>query len=76
MKVIGLITKSKQELRRWAVPWDIVGLAETWLDAESEKGVALRGFGLLCASRRVRTGGVLALFIRDGLRYRERLGHI
>ena len=26
------------ELRRWAVQWDVVGLAETWLDGESEKG--------------------------------------
>jgi hypothetical protein len=24
------------ELRVWAVPWDVVGLAETWLDEESE----------------------------------------
>ena len=23
------------EMRRWAVQWDVVGLAETWLDEES-----------------------------------------
>ena len=38
-------------MRRWAVQWDIVGLAETWLDEESEKGVAVRGYGAVCASR-------------------------
>ena len=26
------------EMRRWAVPWDVVGLVETWLDGESEGG--------------------------------------
>ena len=26
-------------LRRWNVRWDVVGLAELWLDVESEAGV-------------------------------------
>ena len=54
------------EMRRWSVQWDVVGLAETWLDAESEKGMAVGGFGAVCASRKV------ALLLRDGLTYRER----
>ena len=29
------------EMRRWGVAWDAVGLAETWLDAESEKKVGV-----------------------------------
>ena len=32
------------EMRRWAVQWDAVGLAETWLDEESEKGLAMMGY--------------------------------
>ena len=60
------------ELRRWGVPWDVVGLAETWLDAESEKGLAMGGYGVLCASRRRKAGGGVALMIRGGLTYRER----
>ena len=42
---------------RWEVAWDAVGLAETWLDAESEKGGGLSGYGVVCASRRERGGG-------------------
>ena len=60
------------EMRRWAVQWDVVGLAETWLDAESEKGVAVRGYGVVCASRKEKGGGGVALMIKDGLTYRER----
>ena len=30
----------------------MVGLAETWLDEESEKGLAMAGYGVVCASRR------------------------
>ena len=60
------------ELRRWAVQWDVVGLAETWLDPESEKGLSVGGYGVVCASRAVRTGGGVALLLRDGLTYRER----
>ena len=60
------------ELRRWTVQWDVVGLAETWLDAESEKGVSVEGYGVICASRKVRKGGGVALLIREGLTYRER----
>ena len=52
--------------------WDIVGLAETWLDEESEKGVAVRGYGAVCASRKEKGGGGVALLLRDGLVYRER----
>ena len=60
------------EMRRWAVQWDVVGLAETWLDAESEKGVSVRGYGVVCASRKRKAGGGVALLLRDGLTYRER----
>ena len=60
------------ELRRWAVQWDLVGLAEMWLDAESEKGLAMRGYGAVCASRKEKGGGGVALLLRDGLTYRER----
>ena len=60
------------EMRRWAVPWDVVGLAETWLEEESEKGLAVDGFGALCASRRKKGGGGVALLVRDGLTYRGR----
>ena len=60
------------ELRRWGVMWDVVGLAETWLDAESEKGLCVGGFGAVCASRKRKSGGGVALLVRDGLTYRER----
>ena len=60
------------EMRRWSVQWDVVGLAETWLDAESEKGVTMAGFEVVCASRKVKKGGGVALLIREGLTYRER----
>ena len=59
-------------MRSWMVRWDVVGLAETWLDVESEKGVSLEGYGGVFASRRVKMGGGVGLFIRDGLTYRER----
>ena len=52
------------ELRRWQVQWDVVGLAETWLDEESEKGLAVGGFGVVCA---LRSKKGVALLIRDGL---------
>ena len=60
------------ELRRWGVQWDVVGLAETWLDEESEKGLVVSGFGAVCASRKGKGGGGVALLVRDGLTYRER----
>ena len=60
------------EMRRWGVAWDAVGLAETWLDAESEKKVGLSGYGVVCTSRREKGGGGVAVFVRDGLTYRER----
>ena len=60
------------EMRRWMVPWDVVGLVETWLDEESEKGLAVDGYGALCASRKERGGGGVALLVRDGLTYRGR----
>ena len=60
------------EMRRWAVPWDVVGLAETWLDEESEKGLAMSGYGVVCASRKESSGGGVALLVRDGLTYRVR----
>ena len=60
------------ELRRWGVQWDVVGLAETWLDEVSEKGFSMKGCSVVCASRSVRRGGGVALVLRDGLTYRER----
>ena len=60
------------EVRRWGVQWDVVGLAETWLDEESEKGLVMRGYGAVCASRKGRAGGGVALLVRDGLTFRER----
>ena len=59
------------EMRRWGVAWDAVGLAKTLLDAESEKRVGLSGYGVVCTSRKEKGGGV-AVFVRDGLTYRER----
>ena len=50
--------------------WDVAGLAETWLDEESEKGLAMKGYRALCASRKKKAGGGVALLIRDGLTYR------
>ena len=60
------------ELRRWSVQWDVIGLAETWLDEESEGGMSVEGYGAVFASRRERRGGGVALLVRDGLTYRER----
>ena len=60
------------ELRRWGVQWDVVGLAETWLDEESERRLAVKGYRAVCASRRGRSGGGVALLLREGLTYRER----
>ena len=45
------------ELRRWGVPWDVVGLAETWLDVESEKTIRVKGFSAVFASRKLKGGG-------------------
>ena len=45
------------ELRRWGVPWDAVGLAETWLDDESEKMLKVKGYSAVCASRKLKGGG-------------------
>ena len=60
------------ELRRWGVKWDVVGLAETWLDEESEKALTLRGYETVCASRKKKSGGGVALLVRDGLIFKER----
>ena len=39
-------------IQRWAVPWDVVGLVEKWLDEESEKGLAVDGYGrCVCQGR-------------------------
>ena len=45
---------------------------ETWLDEESEKSMAVEGYRAVCASRKQRSGGGVALLVRDGLTYRER----
>ena len=47
------------ELRRWGVRWDLVGLAETWLDSESEKMTTVQGYNIIFASRKNKAGGVL-----------------
>ena len=38
---------------------------------QSEKRVGLSGYGVVCTSRKEKGGGV-AVFVRDGLTYRER----
>ena len=48
------------------MPWDVVGLVEKWLDEESEKGLAVDGYGH-CVSRKRTHDGRVALLIRDGL---------
>ena len=53
-------------LRRWNVRWDVVGLAETWLAEESEAGFRVEGYGAVCASRKERSGGGLALPVKGG----------
>ena len=60
------------EMRRWGIKWDMVGLAETWLDAESEKLIAVQGYNVICASRKEKAGGGVALLLREGLVFRER----
>ena len=60
------------ELRRWAVQWDVVGLAETWMDDESEKNLTVQGYSVVCASRKQKGGGGVAVLVREGLTYRER----
>ena len=60
------------EMRRWGVQWDVVGLAETWLDEESEKLVSIQGYTIIPASRKNKLGGGVALILREGLTYRVR----
>ena len=60
------------ELRRWGVPWNVIGLTETWLDEESEKRFSVEGFKTVCASRKEKGGGGVALLIEEGQAYRER----
>ena len=60
------------EVRRWGISWDIIGLAETWLDTESEKLLSVKGFTAVCATRKNKSGGGVALLIKEGLIFRER----
>ena len=60
------------ELRRWNVRWDVAELAESWLDGESEAGFKVGRFGVVCASRKERSGGGVVLLVREGLTYKER----
>ena len=62
----------ESEIRRWGVSWDVIGLAETWLDTESEKLLSVRGFKAVCASRKSKSGGGVSLLLREGLTFRER----
>ena len=55
------------EMREWGVQWDVVGLAETWLDETSEKLVSLRGFSMVGASRKEKLGGGSCYFCAGGL---------
>ena len=59
------------EIRRWGVKWDVIGLAETWLDEVSEKYLSVMGYSSICASRKHRAGGGVALLVKDGLTYRD-----
>jgi hypothetical protein len=60
------------EMRMWAVPWDVLGLAGTWLDADSEKRVGLEGYRVECSSREEKGGGGAVLFVKEGLMYKTR----
>ena len=60
------------EVREWGVQWDIIGLAETWLDSTSEKYISVKGYTPICASRKHKSGGGVAILLKDGLTYRER----
>ena len=60
------------EIRQSGVQWDVIGLAETWLDDTSEKLMKMTGYTSICASRKTKSGGGTALLIREGLTYRER----
>ena len=57
---------------RWGVKWDVVGLAETWLDGESEQLLSVQGYSIVCASRKKKSGGGVAIMLKEGLVYRER----
>ena len=61
------------EIRRWGVSWDVVGLTETWLDTESEKRISIEGYRAICASRKIKSGGGVAVLIKADQTYRERL---
>ena len=37
--------------------WDVVGLAEMWLDEDSEKGMAVKGCRVVSTSRKKKAGG-------------------
>ena len=60
------------EMRRWGVSWEVIGLTETWLDAEGEKRVSVEGYRAICASRSKKSGGGVALLIKEEQTYRER----
>ena len=60
------------EIRRWGIAWEVKGLTETWLDAESEKRISVNGYKAICASRTEKSGGGVAVLIREDLTYRER----
>ena len=40
------------ELRRRRVQLDVVGLAKTWLDRDSERGMAVKGCSVVSTSRK------------------------
>ena len=53
----GNLELLEAEMKRWKVAWDVVGVAETWLDAESEAGASLEGYGVVYASQKNKGGG-------------------
>ena len=60
------------EIRRWGVSWDVIGLTETWLDSESEKRISMEDYRAICASRKKKSGGGVAVMIKVDQTYRER----
>ena len=51
---------------------EVVGLAETWLNVDSEKVMAVKGYRAVCTSREKMARGGEALILRAGLMYREK----
>ena len=59
-------------MRQGSIQWDVIGLAETWLDEMSETTMRIAGYTSVCASRKTKSGGGVALLIKEGMSYRVR----